>query len=52
MEEEKQQLLQRIQKLEKRVEGIPDCEKWLTAARQLRFEQLREAEFVEKCALI
>lgn len=47
MEEEKQQLLTRISRLNKRVETVPNADVWLSAARRLRMEQAQESQIID-----
>ncbi|KAJ8325545.1 hypothetical protein O5D80_005756 [Batrachochytrium dendrobatidis] len=48
MEEEKQQVMSKVAKLQKKVEGVANCNQWLEAARNLRMEQQSEAEITER----
>ncbi|KAJ3123398.1 Intraflagellar transport protein 81 [Nowakowskiella sp. JEL0407] len=48
MEEEKQQVLNKIAKIRRKVEDIPNHEVWLEAAKNLRMEQQKETLISEK----
>ncbi|TPX60824.1 hypothetical protein PhCBS80983_g01510 [Powellomyces hirtus] len=48
LEDEKQQVQSKIQKIRKRVEEIPHHEAWLEAAKNLRLEQQNETEMAER----
>ena len=47
MEEEKQQLLAKIAKIQKRVQSIPNANQWLHAGKNLRTEQLQEMSLAD-----
>ena len=47
MEEEKQQLLAKITKIQKRVQNVPKSDLWLQAGKNLRNEQLKEISLQE-----
>jgi intraflagellar transport protein 81 len=47
MEEEKQQLLAKIAKIQKRVQNLPKADQWLQIGRNLREEQLKEQSLAE-----
>jgi intraflagellar transport protein 81 len=47
MEEEKQQLLAKITKIQKKVQNIPKLDLWLQAGKKLRNEQLQEISLQE-----
>ncbi|KAI9349273.1 hypothetical protein DFJ73DRAFT_789978 [Zopfochytrium polystomum] len=48
MEEEKQQVLSKINKIRKKIEQVPNHETWLQAAKSLRLEQQTEATVIER----
>lgn len=48
MEEEKQQLISKITKIQKKVNSIPKAEQWLQAAQNLRAEQQKEIELADR----
>ncbi|KAJ3316717.1 Intraflagellar transport protein 81 [Blyttiomyces sp. JEL0837] len=48
MEEEKQQVLNKIAKIKKKVEQVPNHESWIEAAKNLRLEQKQEAVLAER----
>ncbi|KAJ3044268.1 Intraflagellar transport protein 81 [Rhizophlyctis rosea] len=48
MEDEKQQVSNKIGRLRKKVEDVPNHEKWLDAARSLRTEQQNEAQIADR----
>ncbi|KAJ3062377.1 Intraflagellar transport protein 81, partial [Rhizoclosmatium hyalinum] len=48
MEEEKQQVLNKISKIKKKVEQVPNHQVWLEAAKKLRMEQQSEANLTER----
>ncbi|KAJ3252478.1 Intraflagellar transport protein 81 [Boothiomyces macroporosus] len=48
MEEEKQQLLSKITRIQKKIQGVPKSEQWLQAARNLRTEQQHELALVDR----
>jgi flagellar biosynthesis chaperone FliJ len=47
MEEEKQQLLAKNAKIQKRVENLPKADQWLQVGKSLREEQLKELSLAE-----
>lgn len=47
MEEERQQLLAKITKIQKRVQNVPKSDLWLQAGKNLRNEQLKEISLQE-----
>jgi intraflagellar transport protein 81 len=48
MEEEKQQVLSKIARLKKKVEGVANRDQWLEAAKYLRTEQKSEMDLVDR----
>ena len=48
LEEEKQQVLNKVNRLKKSVEGVTNRDQWLQAAKDLRSEQQRETELNDK----
>ncbi len=48
MEEEKQQILSKISKLQKRVQNIPKSDQWLQAGKNLRLEQMNDFEIEDR----
>lgn len=47
MEEEKQQLLSKIGKIQKKVQNVPKSDQWLEAGKNLRLEQLTGMSLAE-----
>ncbi len=48
LEEEKQQLIAKIGKIQKRVQNVPKADQWLQAGKNLRLEQLKQFELEER----
>ncbi|KAJ3319005.1 Intraflagellar transport protein 81 [Boothiomyces sp. JEL0866] len=48
MEEEKQQLISKITRIQKKVQGVPKSDQWLQAAKNLRTEQQNEMAVADR----